>query len=791
MRDGVLQICVLMGNIFTKHPMEVLRGLTVSAMEQGINLTVLPGAQGSIYDYWNATSEEAGDNLSFSEYNYQYNALYDYALIGGFDAIIITYGTLMMFLDNDTKGDFFSKFGDIPLVILQDYNENDEYCYLICENYQGMFNVVEHLIEAHGRRKILYLSGPKMNTEASERLRGYFDAVRSHGLDISLDMIAYGDYSQDVEPQVEELLNKNPDADAIACANDEMAMAVYRVCRRRGIVIGRDISITGFDDVEQAATLNPPLTTARQDGYQLGRMALELAIKRIKGEANNGLHTFPTPLVVRGSCGCDFNILDSSEGVLSLIDGFGEHFREDGYISRAASAIAADSMMYMYSPDVRKACEEFFTELMYLLVGIMEAGDGESDLKEISNSYKQLLRVKLDFSTRDYINWSMMSKYYHRLLDNMINVGYGVCVKHRLLHRFMEMADDHIEAMLIQTSLEQRERMEQSYIEAAQVIQRLKERVRKPEEFFKTCMQQIVAQGAKSAYFLIGDTPIVNAKDSAFTCPERLHLVAYSRGEDITVFSFGEDKVVTQADGFTKFYPAEKNHMYITFLLFSEEEQYGLLVAEITPEQLSAMHGVSMQLGNGMSIMSLAIKEDAAKSELNKTLRELKERNKILNSVSSNDPMTGVYNRRGFMEKALEINRDHDGEDAYLFFCDLDHLKEINDVFGHADGDYAITTLSQVLSDAMGKTGCCGRIGGDEFIAITACEGEEAADIKARVKEALARINETSGKPYYIECSMGYMSFICNEDVALEDVIRQADEVMYKDKQKRRASIRR
>jgi DNA-binding LacI/PurR family transcriptional regulator len=357
MRDGVFQICVLMGNIFTKHPMEVLRGLTVSAMEQGINLTVFPGAQGSIYDYWNATSEEAGDNLSFSEYNYQYNALYDYALIGGFDAIIITYGTLMMFLDNDTKGDFFSKFDDIPLVILQDYSENNEYCYLLCENYQGMFNVVEHLIEAHGRRKILYLSGPKMNTEASERLRGYFDAVRSHGLDISLDMIAYGDYSQDVEPQVEELLNKNPDADAIACANDEMAMAVYRVCRRRGIVIGRDISITGFDDVEQAATLNPPLTTARQDGYQLGRMALELAIKRIKGEANNGLHTFSTPLVVRGSCGCDFNILDSSEGVLSLIDGFGEHFREDGYISRAASAIAADSMMYMYSPDVRKACE--------------------------------------------------------------------------------------------------------------------------------------------------------------------------------------------------------------------------------------------------------------------------------------------------------------------------------------------------------------------------------------------------------------------------------------------------
>ncbi len=791
MKDGIIQIGVLMGNIFTKHPMEVLRGLTVGATEHGVNLTVFPGAQGSIYDYWKNDDENTSDSLAFSEYNYQYNALYDYANVGGFDAIIITYGTLSMFLNDETKAEFFKKFGNIPLVIAQDFDSENMHCYIITQNYEGLYDVVSHLIETHDYKKIVYLSGPKMNTEATERLRGYFDAMRSHGLDVTLDMIEYGDYSQDVEEQVIKLLDKNPDAQAIACANDEMAMAAYRVCRSRGKVIGRDIAITGFDDIEQAATFNPPLTTSRQDGYTLGRMAIELAMDRINGVDNSGLHTFQAQLIVRGSCGCDFSITDSSEGVLTLIDGFPLYYNDGEYISRMAEAIAKDSMMYMYSPAAKKACEEFLQQLSYILVGIMEAESIESSGSELRNSFMQLIRVKLDFSTRNFINASMLTKYVHRLLDTLLSSENRIYEKSRLIHSFMEMFDEHIGSMLIQTGLEQKEIMEQSYIESAQVLARLKERVGDPVAFFKTCMHQVVAQGAKNAYMFINTAPIIHEKGEPFTCPERMHLVAISKGDQITIYEHDSGEFINQKDGFTGYFPAEKDHMYIAFLLFSETEQYGLLIADITPEQLSAMHGVSMQIGNGLSFMSLSIKEEEAKKALNETLRELRERNKILASVSSNDPMTGVFNRRGFMEKALEINRKHDGEEAYLFFCDLDHLKEINDVFGHADGDYAITTLSQVLSDAMGDKGCCGRIGGDEFIAVLPCDEAGAKAAVAEIKGALAKVNETSCKPYYIESSVGYASFICNEDIVFEDVIKVADGELYKDKQKRRASISR
>ena len=785
--NKVLQIGVLMGNIFTKHPMEVLRGLSVGASERNVNLTVLPGAQGAIYEYWDNGDEEKKENLSFSSYNYQYNSLYDYAHIVGLDSLVITYGTLMMFLSKEEKATFFSKFDGIPIVVLQEYNENEPQCYLIADNYKGMFNAVTHLIEVHNRKKIVFLGGPMMNTDASERLRGYYDAMRSHGLDVESGMFVYGDYSSKVDYLVEQMLDQYPDADAIACANDEMSLCAYRVCRERGKVIGRDISIVGFDDVEFAATLNPPLTTVRQDGFTMGRMALELAIRGIENE-DKKLHRMDVPLIVRGSCGCDYNAAESSEGVLALIDGLTSG-REPEYIRRTAEAIAADSMDYRYEPKVRTALEEFFTEFIDIINKLNDTDDLEGDRAGLRNRYKELLRTKLDFSTRNDVNWSILSKYFHHIIDNYIDIA-GSHDKNLFLSRIMQRTHEHIEAMFIQTGLEQQDRMEHSYWEAALVIQRLKERVRDDEAFLTTALQQVISQGAKSAYILLNVRPIIREKGDESKCPDAMKLVASAKGMDITIYKKGEEELITRRAGFTRFYSKDKGQMHICFLLFSEEEQYGLLVAEITPEQLSGMHGVSMQLSNGLSIKSLTTKEDDAKKELNKTLRQLRDRNKILSSVSSRDPMTGVSNRRGFMESVLELNRKNEGRTAHMFFCDLDHLKQINDEFGHNAGDYAIKTLANVTQEILGTKGCLGRIGGDEFIAAVPCECDEADMLIANVKTALGRINKTSGKPYFIECSMGCKDYLCTEDVDIDEVIKQADEVMYQDKQKRKASIK-
>ena len=105
---------------------------------------------------------------SCKERECQYNSLYDYSLIAGLDAIIISYGTLCIYLDKDDREAFASKYRSVPLVILEEYDEDSPDSFIISDNYGSMYNIVDHLISFHGYKKILYLSGPKNNTDSND-----------------------------------------------------------------------------------------------------------------------------------------------------------------------------------------------------------------------------------------------------------------------------------------------------------------------------------------------------------------------------------------------------------------------------------------------------------------------------------------------------------------------------------------------------------------------------------------------------------------------------------------------
>lgn len=104
--------------------------------------------------------------------------------------------------------------------------------------------------------------------------------------------------------------------------------------------------------------------------------------------------------------------------------------------------------------------------------------------------------------------------------------------------------------------------------------------------------------------------------------------------------------------------------------------------------------------------------------KLEALVREVREKNEVLNFLSESDALTGSLNRRGFMEKAVQMNRENAGKEMLILFADLDHLKEINDSFGHIEGDFAIRRCAETLKSAVGENGVTGRIGGDEFCAM-------------------------------------------------------------------------
>jgi diguanylate cyclase (GGDEF)-like protein len=227
------------------------------------------------------------------------------------------------------------------------------------------------------------------------------------------------------------------------------------------------------------------------------------------------------------------------------------------------------------------------------------------------------------------------------------------------------------------------------------------------------------------------------------------------------------------------------------YVLFSGEMQYGILVTDVPIADIPLAYLASMQISNSLRFYEMSLAQSRTRGKLEKLVEEINEKNEVLNFISGNDVMTGCLNRRGFMEAAVRINKENKGESAALIFLDLDHLKEINDSFGHKEGDFAITQVASVFRTAVSQSGIVGRIGGDEFVAMVLEKDRKTGEIIRFVREQNALFNERMEKTYYIEASMGVRRFVCSESLALSEVLDEADAALYRQKKERRKTIRR
>jgi diguanylate cyclase (GGDEF)-like protein len=120
---------------------------------------------------------------------------------------------------------------------------------------------------------------------------------------------------------------------------------------------------------------------------------------------------------------------------------------------------------------------------------------------------------------------------------------------------------------------------------------------------------------------------------------------------------------------------------------------------------------------------------------------------------------------------------------------DLDHLKEINDNFGHSSGDDAIRDACDILKKTVRSSDLIARLGGDEFVGMFIADNSDfQAMFRVRLKDAFEEYNRTSGKPYVVEVSIGVTYFTCRQGMEISRIINEADSFLYEEKKHRRAS---
>ncbi|MEW5915333.1 MAG: GGDEF domain-containing protein [Gemmatimonadota bacterium] len=158
-----------------------------------------------------------------------------------------------------------------------------------------------------------------------------------------------------------------------------------------------------------------------------------------------------------------------------------------------------------------------------------------------------------------------------------------------------------------------------------------------------------------------------------------------------------------------------------------------------------------------------------------------------LRALSIVDDLTGLHNRRGFLALAQQQVKHarRNKRELVLLFVDMDDFKQINDRYGHQQGDIALQRAARVLRSTFRDSDIIARLGGDEFVVLAADTGTSASIVE-RLRLELTERNTRDGYPYTMSFSVGAARFDPDDPPTIEELLHTADSMLLEQKRQRR-----
>jgi LacI family transcriptional regulator len=194
------------------------------------------------------------------------------------------------------------KLRKVPLVFVDVGPQRPHVSNIRIDYLQGIRQAVQHLTALRHER-IAFITGPLALKSAATRRDAYVESMREVGASIEQEMIVEGNHSlEGGEKAFEELLSLRSRPTAVLCSNDMTAMGVMRKCYAEKIVIPRDLSLVGFDNIRMTQYMLPPLTTIEMSQSELARTAFSALLQDVQREVPNPKGTeyeLTTKLILR------------------------------------------------------------------------------------------------------------------------------------------------------------------------------------------------------------------------------------------------------------------------------------------------------------------------------------------------------------------------------------------------------------------------------------------------------------------------------------------------------------
>ncbi len=197
-----------------------------------------------------------------------------------------------------------------PVVVIDNPDAAGWVPSLVVDNVELGRTATSYLLEL-GHLRIGFVHGVEGSVTSESRYQGYVQTLDSHGVGLSPELVAYGDFAYHGGARAARRLLSIPDRPtAIFAANDQMALGVMNAASELGFAVPDDVSVIGVDDIEASSLVAPGLTTLRQPTWEMGACAVQTLVDILKASEEQGegadsqaiSKVFQAELVVRGSC---------------------------------------------------------------------------------------------------------------------------------------------------------------------------------------------------------------------------------------------------------------------------------------------------------------------------------------------------------------------------------------------------------------------------------------------------------------------------------------------------------
>ena len=250
---------------------------------------------------------------SQNDYDTQERGMFTFAPIEQLDGIIVAPDTYEIEGFRDQLHSELSARAACPVISIRHLGE--EYDCVHTDEDLALRPLLRHLLEDHGLKRICFLAGYKGHPDSERRLQVFREEMAAHGITVDEQKdITYGNMWLNCGPEAYKALFSDPDhiPEAVACANDYMAVGLMRTLRENGLRVPEDVIVTGFDNAPSVALNEPTLTTVEQDFAGMTAIAMDELDRQIRegdtarGKTGNRKIPVGGQLIFGESCGCGY-----------------------------------------------------------------------------------------------------------------------------------------------------------------------------------------------------------------------------------------------------------------------------------------------------------------------------------------------------------------------------------------------------------------------------------------------------------------------------------------------------